>query len=130
MKIVQVSSLSIGACMMLQWIFFLVTGSVPELETAPVSITFHIVIEIITAFMLVSLFFLLRKPNPWKLSMAAYVQGMLGYTVVNSAGYFAQSGQWFFLVMFALLLCFSILNMVLIIQEKGEVLSSSELNLS
>jgi len=46
-------------------------------------------------------------------------QGMLGYTVVNSAGYFAQSGDWIFLVMFAVLLFFSLRNLVLLIKTRA-----------
>jgi hypothetical protein len=45
MRLVRISSLIIGLCMIFQWIFFLAVGQVPELETTPVSITFHIVID-------------------------------------------------------------------------------------
>ena len=42
---------------------------------------------------------------------------MLGYTVVNSSGYFAQSGDYIFLFMFAILLAVSILNTAKIINQ-------------
>ncbi len=109
--------MSIGLIMLLQWLFFLITGNIPEFETTPVSITFHLLIEIITALALILLFFLLKKPVRRNLLIASYTQGMLGYTVVNSAGYFAQSGQWLFLVMFAILLCFSLMNLILLIRK-------------
>ncbi len=112
MKIVRISSLVIGLSMILQWIFFLLTGNVPELSTTPISITFHIVIELITAIMLISVFFQLKNPKKWNLFFAAYAQGMLGYTVINSAGYFAQSGDWIFLVMFTILLVVSVMNLI------------------
>lgn len=117
MKVVGISSLIVGILMIVQWLFFLVSGNVPELETAPVSITFHIVIEIVTALLLLAVFVLLVRPQPWKKLFAAYVQGMLGYTVVNSSGYFAQSGQVLFLFMFALLLSVSLMNLILIIKD-------------
>ncbi len=117
MKTVRLSSLIIGICMITQWIFFLATGNVPELENAPVSISFHITIEIITAVLLIVLFFILKKPDTQKLHIAGYVQGMLGYTVINSAGYFAQSGDWIFLIMFAAILFLSVFNLALIIRN-------------
>ncbi len=116
MKFVRISSLVIGLSMILQWIFFLITGNVPEFETEPIGIIFHITIEIITALLLMSIFIFLRKPNRAKKYIAVYGQGMLGYTVVNSAGYFAQSGDWLFLLMFTVLLFFSIFNSMKIIK--------------
>ncbi len=53
MKFVKISSASIGALMLMQWLFFLATGNVPELETAPVSISFHLAIEFMTALALI-----------------------------------------------------------------------------
>jgi hypothetical protein len=105
--------------MIFQWVFFLTTGQVPELETAPISIVFHIVIELITACVLITVFFLLKTPGPGRTVFAAYGQGMLGYTVVNSAGYFAQSGDWIFLMMFAVLLFFSLGNLSILINNKA-----------
>jgi hypothetical protein len=119
MKFVRISSLIIGLCMIFQWVFFLTTGQVPELETAPISIVFHIVIELITACVLIAVFFLLKTPRPGRTVFAAYGQGMLGYTVVNSAGYFAQSGDWIFLMMFAVLLFFSLGNLSILINNKA-----------
>ncbi len=39
----------VGALMGLQWLFFLVTGNVPELETEPLAIAFHLAAELATA---------------------------------------------------------------------------------
>jgi len=110
MKFVRISSLVIGLGMVGQWLFFLLTNNVPEIQTAPVSISFHLTIELLTALILISVFFLLRETTEKKRYFAVYGQGMLGYTVVNSAGYFAQSGDWMFLIMFSLLLCVSVVN--------------------
>lgn len=113
MKFVRISSILVGISMIGQWVFFLVTGNVPELLTTPVSIIFHIVIEIITAlFLLLTGIFFLDTPR--RRMLAVFCQGMLFYTVVNSSGYFAQSGQWPFLIMFALLLVVAVLNTLLL----------------
>lgn len=97
--------------MLIQWLFFLATGNVPELETAPVSISFHLAIEFLTALALILTGILLRDSKREMWVLAAFAQGMLAYTVVNSPGYFAQSGDYAFVFMFALLLAVSITNL-------------------
>ena len=118
MKFVRISSAVIGSLMIIQWVFFLVTGNVPELNTTPVSIIFHICIENITAVILIYGAFLCKK---WAIrqTVLLYGQGMIGYTVVNSAGYFAQSGDWLFVGMFAILLGISVYNAVLLYKQRN-----------
>lgn len=119
MKIVRLSSLLIGISMITQWIFFIVTGNVPELKSAPISISFHIAVEFITATVLILTFVLLKRLNRWKSYIAVYGQGMLGYTAINSSGYFAQTGSWSFLFMFGVVLFFSICNTLIIIKDSA-----------
>ncbi len=52
----------------------------------------------------------------WKSHIAVYGQDMLGYTAINSSGYFAQTGSWSFLLMFGVVLFFSIRNTLIIIE--------------
>jgi len=111
MKFVKISSISIGALMLMQWLFFLATGNVPELETAPVSISFHLAIEFMTALALILTGILLHESKRDKWILSAFAQGMLAYTVVNSPGYFAQNGEYVLVVMFAILLAISIINL-------------------
>jgi len=117
MKFVKYSSAIIGMLMIVQWIFFIVTGNVPEFETSPVSISFHISIEIITAILLIYASLICKK-RVIRETLLLYGQGMLGYTVINSAGYFAQSGQWVFLGMFAVLLGISIFNTIQLFRQR------------
>ncbi len=117
MKFVKISSAIIGMLMIAQWVFFIVTGNVPEFKTTPISIGFHISIEIMTA-MLLLFSSLICKKRVVRETLLLYGQGMLGYTVVNSAGYFAQSGQWGFLAMFAILLAISIYNAILLFKQR------------
>ena len=109
MKFVKISSAIIGFLIIGQWVFFLITGNVPELETTPVSIGFHITIELLTALLLI-FGGLICKKRIQRQVILLYSQGMLGYTVFNSAGYFAQNGDWLFVGMFAVLLGISIFN--------------------
>jgi hypothetical protein len=117
MKFVKNSSAVIGILMIMQWVFFIVTGNVPEFETTPVSIGFHISIEIITAILLIFASLICKK-RVIRETLLLYGQGMLGYTVINSAGYFAQSGDWLFLGMFALILAVSIINSVQLFKQR------------
>lgn len=113
MRFVTISSVVVGSLMIIQWIFFIATGNVPELSTTPVSIIFHISIEVITAGCLIVSGLLLRR-SPAAFWGSCYAQGMLGYTVINSSGYFAQLGQWVFLLMFSLVLAVSLTNLVML----------------
>lgn len=54
MKFVKISSIIIGLLIINQWLFFLLTGNVPEIQTAPIEITFHIIIELVTAAVLIA----------------------------------------------------------------------------
>ena len=81
------------------------------------SIGFHISIEIITAILLIYASLICKK-RVVRETLLLYGQGMLGYTVINSAGYFAQSGQWLFLAIFAVLLAISIFNAVQLFRQR------------
>jgi hypothetical protein len=93
-----------GTLIFLQWIFFLATGSVPELQTAPWEIGHHMAAELLLAVMLLlgGITTLKLKPYGWKVLLIAL--GMAIYSEINSPGYFAQLGQWALVAMFALLL--------------------------
>jgi hypothetical protein len=118
LKFVKITSIVIGLLIINQWLFFLLSRNVPELITAPIEITFHIIIELITASVLIASAMLFIKENQ-KSVICIFGQGMLGYTAVNSAGYFVQKGQWPFLIMFGLILMISIINTVILINNDG-----------
>jgi hypothetical protein len=96
--------ISVGILILLQWVFFLVTGSVPELQTAPWEIGHHMAAELLLAVgLLTGGIMTLRSMQPgWKILLAAL--GMAIYSEINSPGYFAQLGQWALVGMFAILL--------------------------
>lgn len=120
MKFVKISSAVIGTLMIVQWVFFIVTGNVPQFESAPVEISFHISIELLTALLLIYAALICKK-RVIRQTLLLFGQGMVAYTVVNSSGYFAQSGEWIFVAMFAVLLGISIYNTwVLFRQRKVE----------
>ena len=104
MKFSAIYALCVGVLMLAQWAFFLLTGNVPELQSAPRSIAFHLAAEILTAIMLIISGIVLFKRHPRGKQVFLLSVGMMIYAMVNSAGYFAQSNDWVFVVMFGVLL--------------------------
>lgn len=78
--------------MMSLWLVLLATG-VAELETAPYEIAYHLVAELVTAIALLGAGVGLRRGADWAARLYPVALGMLGYTVVNSAGYYAERGE-------------------------------------
>ena len=96
--------ISVGILIILQWIFFLVSGSVPELRTAPWEIGHHISAEMLLALGLLTGGIATLKSLRWGEQVLLVALGMAIYSEINSPGYFAQLGQWALVAMFALLL--------------------------
>ena len=107
-----------GVLMIGMWTFFLMTGQVPELKTEPYRIAFHLAAEFSTAICLVIGGLGLLKKNKWSTNMFLVAAGMLLYSLIVSPGYYAQLGQWEFVVMFAVLLLLTLLSIRSILQFK------------
>lgn len=101
----------VGFLMLAQWSFFLATGQVPELQTEPIRIYFHLTSEFVTAMgLLLSGIGLLRNTSWGKIGYLV-ATGMLLYSVIVSPGYFAQQGQWVPVGMFAVLLIMALMSL-------------------
>ncbi len=101
-----------GIGMFAQWTMFIATGQVPELQTEPYRIAFHLAAEGITALGLLISSILLLKQRHTGTILYAIACGMLLYSVIVSPGYFAQLGQWGFVAMFAVLLILAVLSLM------------------
>jgi len=115
MVFASVFALVVGAGMIGQWLFFLVTGQVPELKTEPLRIRFHLVAEFATAIALLVGGIALLTNQTWGRWFYLLAMGMLLYTVIVSPGYFAEKGQWAFVGMFAAILLLALVSIVLVI---------------
>jgi hypothetical protein len=104
MKFASWYGIGIGTLIILQWIFFLATGSIPQLETAPWEIGFHISAEMILALVLLIGGIATLKAWRWGEKVLLVALGMAIYSEINSPGYFAQLGQWALVAMFGMLL--------------------------
>ena len=111
-------SILVGVLMFAQWGFFLTAGSVPEVQTEPIALAFHLAAEFATALLLIIGGTALLRGMPRAREIALAAAGMLAYTVIVSPGYFAQLGQWPLVGMFALLLILDGVNIALLMKRK------------
>lgn len=118
MKFAGCFSVVVGGAMLVQWSVFILTGSVPELKTEPIRIVFHLAGEALTAVVLLASGAGLLMRKPWARTVFFVSAGMLLYTAIVSPGYFAQQGQWGFLVMFAAVLALTV-GAVLAVARSG-----------
>jgi len=96
--------IGIGLLMIAQWTFSIVSGGVPEFVTAPWAIAFHLSAEFSTALMLIVGGLATLRSTSWGRAVLLIGLGMVIYSEIVSPGYYAQSGQWLFVGMFAILL--------------------------
>lgn len=94
-------ALLVGTGMLGMWSMLLVTGQVPEVETEPIRLAFHLAAEAMTAVALIVAASGVARRARWGRSVYLLATGMLAYTLVVSPGYYAQAGDVAFVVMFA-----------------------------
>lgn len=109
----------VGTLMLAQWTFFLSTGNVPELQTEPLEIWFHLAGEFVTALGLLTSGIALLRRQRWGRWLYLVSVGMVIYSEIVSPGYFAQQGQWAFVVMFAVLLTGAVWSVAALVHRSG-----------
>ena len=102
--------------MAIQWLFFLTTGNVPELETEPLAIGFHLAAELANAVALILAGTGLLRGSRRAPGVTLLALGMLLYAIINSAGYFAELGVWLMVAMFGVLLVLTLLSVSALIR--------------
>ena len=117
MKFLAWYGIVVGFVMIAQWIFFLATGGVPELQTEPWRISLHLAAEFTTALMLIVSGIAMLKATAWGKKVLLVGLGMVIYSEIVSPGYFAQLGQWALVGMFAVLLIGAILGVIKLAKE-------------
>ena len=110
--------ISVGTLIILQWIFFVATGSVPEFQTSPWSIGFHMMAELLLANALIISGIATLRLKSWGEKVLLVALGMAIYSEINSPGYFAQLGQWALVAMFAILLLGAATAITMILKRK------------
>jgi hypothetical protein len=102
--------------MLAQWSVFLLTGNVPELQTEPLRIAFHLAGEFTTAIGLVVSGIGLLRGRRWAARLYLLAAGMLLYTVIVSPGYFAQQGHWPMVGMFGALFALTLASIATVLR--------------
>lgn len=100
----SIFAIVVGVGMVGMWSVSYFSNQIPELETEPLRIKFHLVGEFVTAISLLIAGIGMILNQDWARSVYLVAAGMLIYTVIVSPGYFAQRGQWAYIGMFAILL--------------------------
>lgn len=109
--------IAVGSLMIAQWTFSIVSGGVPEFETAPWAIAFHLAAEMSTALILITGGLATLKSISWGKTALLTGLGMVIYSEIVSPGYYAQLGQWLFVGMFAILLFGAVWSVMLLLRE-------------
>ena len=104
----------VGVGMVSQWSYIYFKHQIPEFETEPIRIKFHIAAEFITALVLIISGIGLLTNQPWQFLIFLIAMGMLLYTVIVSPGYFAQKGQWTFVGMFAFISILAVISLLMV----------------
>ena len=114
-----VFAIVVGGAMIAQWVLSFATGGVPEVESRPTELAFHLAAEGLTAVLLIVAGVALLRRRPWGRWIYAVASGMLVYTAIVSPGYFLQEGQSAFLGMFAVILLLAVLGLVRAVRGGG-----------
>ncbi len=101
----------VGILIFGQWAFFLATTQVPELKTEPIRIPCHIAEEFITGGLLIAAGIGVLAESDLAAKLYPLAMGMLLYTIIVSAGYFAQKRVWPIVGMFAVLLVLTVVGL-------------------
>jgi hypothetical protein len=109
-------SIFLGISVLGMWAVILSTQEVPE---GPAELTLHLIAEFLMALsaLAAGIGILLKKRFGKGLCLAAH--GMVVYSVLNAAGYYAQRGEYLLPLMFMLLLLASLWSISLLVLHKG-----------
>ncbi len=100
----SIFAIVIGLGMIGQWTMSFISKQIPELETEPIRIWFHIIGELITALALIISGIGLLAGWSWAPILYLVASGMLIYTAIVSPGYFAQQGKQIWVIFFFVLI--------------------------
>ena len=116
-KTAAIFSIFVGVSMIGMWLMFYFTNSIPELATEPARITMHLAAEFVTAITLILGGWGLIKLKTWGEQLYLLATGALIYTMIQSPGYFLQTGESGFVVMFAVLMILALVILVKLLRK-------------
>ena len=108
--IASIYTIIIGIAMLCMWVFLLSKREVPELNTKPTQITFHLIAEFMTSIILITGGVGLILNQSWGVTIFFISIGMVIYSTINAAGFYGQLKDW---PMFIMLLTFTIVSLLI-----------------
>lgn len=103
MRLVAWFQIVVGVSVLGLWSVLLLGGQVPEVQAGQVDIWFHLAAELTMAGLLVVAGVAVVRRSRRATGLSAVALGLLGYSVLNSPGYYAERGDWAMVAMFAVL---------------------------
>lgn len=100
----------IGIALLCMWLLLLIKREVPELNTKPTQIFFHLVAEFLTSIMLIVGGIGLIMNQFWGVAVFFIAIGMAIYSTINAAGFYGQLKDW---PMFITLLVFTFISLLI-----------------
>ncbi len=100
----------IGITMLIMWLLLLIKREVPELNTKPTQIFFHLVAEFLTSVMLIIGGIGLVMNQSWGMAIFFIAIGMAIYSTINAAGFYGELKDW---PMFITLIVFTIISLLI-----------------
>ncbi len=107
-KVISIYMMVVGIGIIALWTMLFVSDQIPELETEPIAIAFHITIEVLMGVVSIVSGVLLLKNFKYQKEAVIFANGMICYSVVNSSGYYGDLNQYGMIVMFFFLLVISL----------------------
>lgn len=114
MMFAAVFALVVGIGMLIQWGLSFASKQIPELHSEPIRIVFHLAGEATTAILLIISGMGLLRSALWAPTIFYIAAGMLMYTAIVSPGYFAQQGNWKWLIFFGAILVLAVVALLIV----------------
>ena len=111
----SIFAILVGVGMIGMWSASYLSRQIPELETEPIRIKFHLATEFAIAIALLISGVSLLTNQSWAVFAYLLAMGMLLYTVIVSPGYFAQKGQWAYVGMFAVIFILAVVSIIIVV---------------
>jgi hypothetical protein len=111
----SIFAISAGLMMIGWWSFSYRSGLIPELDSEPIRIRFHLAGEFATAVLLVAGGIGLLIGQEWGSWIFLVANGMLLYTVIVSPGYALQNGERMTAVILGVFLVLSLISIAIVI---------------
>ncbi len=108
-RLAAVYAIFMGISMIGLWAMFYFNGQIPELKTKPIEIGLHLLAELTTAILLMVSGIGMLTEKGWAYSIYMFATGMLVYTMIQSPGYFLQSGDIPIVIMFGVFIILAII---------------------